>query len=106
MHRSTLTLVLVATLALLAALAGSSGASTSADRQWTIGFSSDRFSRDAEIYSMRADGSGVRRLTRSPFFDGFPKWSPDRKKIAFYSGRGSQGRRLAHERRTGAGRGT
>ena len=72
-------------------LAGASGAATSADGAWTIGFSSDRFSRDAEIYSVRGDGSGARRLTRSPFFDGFPAWSPDRRKIAFYSQRAARG---------------
>src|SRR5262245_66403256 len=40
---------------------------------------------------MNADGSGVRRLTRSPKYDGFPQLSPDGQKIVFYSQRGGTG---------------
>ncbi len=32
---------------------------------------------------MNADGSGLRRLTRGPAWDGGPAWSPDGRKIAF-----------------------
>jgi Tol biopolymer transport system component len=35
----------------------------------------------AEIYIMRADGSGVRRLTNVPGYDGGPFFSPDGKRI-------------------------
>ena len=40
---------------------------------------------DANIYVMNADGSRLRRLTRSPgeAWDGYPVWSPDGGKIAF-----------------------
>lgn len=38
---------------------------------------------NAEIYVMNDDGSPVRNLTNSPFFDGSPRWSPDGKQIAF-----------------------
>ena len=39
---------------------------------------------NAEIYVMRADGSGQRRLTRTPAAnDTAPVWSPDGTKIAF-----------------------
>lgn len=39
--------------------------------------------RDVEIYVMRADGSGKRRLTNDPVHDATPAWSPDGKRIAF-----------------------
>jgi Tol biopolymer transport system component len=85
-----LTFVLGASAA-LAGLAGAHAAARSAAQPWTIGLSSNRESRDAEIYAVRSDGTGVRRLTRSPFFDGFPVWSPDRKNIAFHSQRSAKG---------------
>jgi TolB protein len=44
-----------------------------------------------EIYAMDADGSGVRRLIRSPGSDGHPAWSPDGRRIAFSSQRASSG---------------
>ncbi len=40
-----------------------------------------------DIFVMNADGSGQRRLTRSPGGDGSPAWSPDGRKIAFISHR-------------------
>jgi TolB protein len=77
--------------AALVVLAGATAAASPPAQPWTIGLSSNRESRDVEIYRLRSDGTGARRLTRSPFFDGFPVWSPDRKKIAFYSQRSAKG---------------
>ena len=36
---------------------------------------------------MRRDGTGARRLTRSPALDSTPAWSPDGRRIVFYSDR-------------------
>lgn len=43
--------------------------------------------RNWEIYTMRVDGSDVRRLTFHPGTDSAPTWSPDGQKIAFTSDR-------------------
>lgn len=42
---------------------------------------------DAEIYSIRTDGSHRRRLTHDPAADATPSWSPDGSRIAFASER-------------------
>jgi len=49
-----------------------------------IAFGSDR-DGSVEIYVMNADGSGQRRLTRSPEVEGSLAWSPDGRRIAFVS---------------------
>ena len=41
----------------------------------------------ADIYTMAADGTDVRRLTSGPAIDAFPVFSPDGTKIAFQSDR-------------------
>ena len=41
------------------------------------------YGRHSDIYVINADGSGRRRLTRSPQNDSDPVWSPDGQKIAF-----------------------
>jgi len=51
-----------------------------------IAFSSKR-SGSFDIYVMRADGSGTRRLTATPEDDHHPTWSPDGTTIAFERGR-------------------
>jgi TolB protein len=38
-----------------------------------------------EIYAMRVDGTGERRLTRNPAHDDHAAWSPDGRRIAFVS---------------------
>jgi TolB protein len=47
-----------------------------------IAFASER-TGSGDIYVMRSDGSGVRRLTKHPSYEGAPSWSPDAKWIAF-----------------------
>jgi hypothetical protein len=42
-------------------------------------------SENYEIYVVNADGTGLRRLTRSPGPDGWPALSPDGKQILFSS---------------------
>jgi TolB protein len=37
----------------------------------------------SHIYAMRADGTGVRRVTNTGMDDGHPTWSPDGRRIAF-----------------------
>ena len=49
-----------------------------------IAFSSYRHGR-LDIYSMEADGGGVRNLTRDAAPDFQPAWSPDGRVIAFVS---------------------
>ena len=83
MHRSKLVVLALAGVALLAWAAGSTAASSAATT-WRILLSSDR-EGDSELYSMNADGTGARRLTRSPGVDGFASWSPDGRKILYYS---------------------
>ena len=48
--------------------------------------------RDGELYVMNADGGDLRRLTRSPGWDGSPAWGPDGRTLYFYSERGQPGR--------------
>jgi TolB protein len=51
-----------------------------------IAFASDREDSDWEIYAIRPDGTGLRRITRIPGNDAHPSWSPDAAWIAFATG--------------------
>lgn len=54
-----------------------------------IVFSSNR-SGDFEIYSIAANGTGLKRLTTAAGDDSAPRWSPDGKRIVFESERDHQ----------------
>ena len=61
--------------------------STAAKSSWRLALTSNR-EGDSEIYSMGADGSSARRLTRTPGFDGAGPWSPDGRKLLYYRNQG------------------
>ena len=52
-----------------------------------IVFHSNRADGNVDIYSMRPDGSDIRRLTFDAAIDRRPRWSPDGARIAFVSSR-------------------
>jgi len=85
MHRAKLAVASLAGLALFAPAAGSV-ATTPVERTWRIALTSNR-QGDSEIYSMNSNGAHVRRLTHSPKFDAAGPWSPDGRKLLFYSQR-------------------
>jgi TolB protein len=51
-----------------------------------ISFSSDREDGDWEIYAIRPDGTGLRRITHIPGNDAHSSWSPDGQWLAFATG--------------------
>jgi dipeptidyl aminopeptidase/acylaminoacyl peptidase len=55
------------------------------------------------IWIAAADGSGARELTRGPWSDAAPCWSPDGALLAFLSDRAHQGRHAVHLLEHGAG---
>lgn len=85
--RSTV-LLLVCLAAVLAAGASARAAAVGAPPpggEWIV-FASDR-DGDSELYAVRPDGTGLRRLTRNRVDDFYPAISPDGKRIAFVSSR-------------------
>jgi eukaryotic-like serine/threonine-protein kinase len=57
----------------------------SPDGQWLTYSSAG--SPQPDVYVMRADGTQVRQLTNDIYKDHLPRWSPDGKRIAFFSDR-------------------
>jgi dipeptidyl aminopeptidase/acylaminoacyl peptidase len=51
-----------------------------------IAFQSDRGGYDSRVWTVRADGGGLRRLTPSRVAAGLPDWSPDGAHIVFTGG--------------------
>lgn len=43
--------------------------------------------KQEDLFVMKTDGTGLRQLTNDSFFDRVPRWSPDGKRIAFFSNR-------------------
>jgi len=80
---------LSAILLVTAPAAGRGTAVRSVQASTKIAFQSNR-DGDFEIYVMNADGSGQRRLTQNPAKDASPAWSPDGRRIAFSSDRGTR----------------
>ncbi len=55
------------------------------DGEWVVFYSQDQ--PEGHIYVVRADGTGRRSLTSDQFVDRVPRWSPDKKWVAFFSTR-------------------
>jgi Tol biopolymer transport system component len=49
----------------------------------TLVYATNLVKSDFEIFVARADGSGLRQLTRNPVQDWMPAWAPGRRRIAF-----------------------
>jgi Tol biopolymer transport system component len=80
--------LLLVGLVVLGGLVSAAGAAGSAPRNGLIAFGSNRTAvRNKEIYVMNADGSDERRLSDQPGHDSGPVWSPDGRRIAFFSRR-------------------
>ena len=85
----------------------------SPDGKW-LAFSTDRdssvprFSRSnfvvrlsTELYVVRPDGSGLRRITQDNEFAGSPAWSPDGRSLVFYTAPAAEVFKLASVQRRG-----
>jgi TolB protein len=78
--------VLLAGLALLTAAVGTIAAAP-AKAPWRIALTTDR-EGDSDIYTMNANGTAVRKLTRTRGVDGAGPYSPDGRKLLYYRNQG------------------
>ena len=69
--------------ALLAARGVSAQGSSAQRFNGLVAFTTNRDGVPGEIYTMHPDGAGQRNLTRSPYSETCPSFSPDGKRIAF-----------------------
>ena len=81
---------LVVTLAAAVLVAAATARAPEGAATWKIALTTDR-EGDSEIYSLNANGTGVRRLTHSKKYDGAGPWSPDGRRMLFYSQRSPMG---------------
>lgn len=86
MRKSVLSLILPLALLLLISPTGSDPGGGQGAEQGEIVFESMRDGR-VELYAMRADGTGLRRVTDNSALDEYPAWSPEGTRIAFQSDR-------------------
>jgi Tol biopolymer transport system component len=79
----------VALLVLAAAAAAFPAASHQSPDRRLLAFAAGE-GWNSDIYVIRAEGTGLRRLTRSPLREDTPTWSPDGKQLAFRVWSGSR----------------
>lgn len=72
---------------LLAGLAAGSVHAATASAPWRIALTTDR-AGDSDIYAMNADGTHVRKLTRTPGVDFAGAFSADGRKLLYYRNQG------------------
>jgi Tol biopolymer transport system component len=60
---------------------------TSRDGRWLV---YQTLTPQEDLFVVHPDGTGLRRLTDDEFKDRQPRWSPDGRRIAFYSNRGGK----------------
>ena len=81
------TKLLLLSLAALALVYVGAVAAAPAKAPWRIALTTNR-AGDSDIYSMGADGTDVRQLTRTPGFDGAGPFSRDGLKLQYYRNQG------------------
>jgi Tol biopolymer transport system component len=90
--------VLILAAATSALLTAGAGGQIAPARNGEMVFASVRVKNgNFDLYRMRPDGSRLRRITRGPGFERYPRWSPDGKLVAYVSNRTNPGSEAAYE---------